>query len=322
MSEPYIGESNIEATAGLTGSNTATGGAGVWGQCDKGRGVVGVSDDGVGVWGHNRTGRAVVGAVSEDGTGVWGEVKTGTGVVGTVHEGDGAGVSGRCDGGDGVVGMGRRGVVGLSDTYQGVYGGSTQNAGVVGDSRQFHAVFGISHDPNNAGIFGTNDAGGFAGRFDGRTDVNGKLTVRGDVSVTGDVILEGADYAEGLTTANDAIVPGMVVVLDDNGNLRPCDGPYDRRVAGIVSGACGVRPAIVLDRNENNVPVALMGKVWAFADAADGPIRCGDLLTTSATFGHAKRVNDFGSSVGAVIGKALTPLEQGRGMVRVLVQAR
>ena len=60
-------------------------------------------------------------------------------------------------GGDGVVGRGRRGVVGESPDFQGVYGHSVQNAGVVGEADKFHAVFGISHDLNSAGVFGTND---------------------------------------------------------------------------------------------------------------------------------------------------------------------
>ncbi|HEY3289938.1 MAG TPA: hypothetical protein VGK87_07420, partial [Anaerolineae bacterium] len=47
-------------------------------------------------------------------------------------------------GGDGIVGKGRRGVVGQSDAYQGVFGTSRDNAGVVGESATFHAVFGIS----------------------------------------------------------------------------------------------------------------------------------------------------------------------------------
>lgn len=62
-------------------------------------------------------------------------------------------------GGDGVVGAGRRGIVGLSDDYQGVYGKSRDNAGVVGESEKMHAVFGITHS-QFAGVFGASDAGG------------------------------------------------------------------------------------------------------------------------------------------------------------------
>ena len=43
-------------------------------------------------------------------------------------------------GGDGVVGVGRRGVVGTSSDFQGVYGSSQTNAGVVGEAAKFHGV--------------------------------------------------------------------------------------------------------------------------------------------------------------------------------------
>jgi hypothetical protein len=93
-------------------------------------------------------------------------------------------------------------------------------------------------------------------------------------------------------------------------------------VAGIVSGARGVKPAIVLDRKPNSAPVALMGMVWCYADAAKAPIRPGDLLTTASTPGHCQCVTETGRAFGAVIGKALTPLTAGRGMVRVFVSPR
>ena len=51
-----------------------------------------------------------------------------------------------------------------------------------------------------------------------------------------------------------------------------------------------------------------------------GAIEPGDLLTTSSTPGHAMRV-DFGPA-GAVIGKALEPLPDGTGTIRVLVAPR
>ena len=65
-----------------------------------------------------------------------------------------------------------------------------------------------------------------------------------------------------------------------------------------------------------------MGKVWCLADAGLAPIAPGDLLTTSTTPGHARRVGDLTHATGALIGKALTGLPGGRGMVQVLVCAR
>lgn len=53
--------------------------------------------------------------------------------------------------GDGVSGSGRRGVVGESETFQGVFGKSRDNAGVVGESQEFDGVFGVSHKNTAAG---------------------------------------------------------------------------------------------------------------------------------------------------------------------------
>ena len=68
------------------------------------------------------------------------------------------------------------------------------------------------------------------------------------------------------------------------------------------------------------VPVALTGRVYVQVDAiAGGPVRPGDLLTTSPTAGHAMKVGDHTRAMGAVIGKAMTSLDSGRGLVLVLV---
>lgn len=139
---------------------------------------------------------------------------------------------------------------------------------------------------------------------------------------SGDIILRNADAAEEFHVAADEhIDPGSVVVVDDSGSVRACTKPYDRRVAGIVSGAGEHRPGLVLDRQADaeRVPVALMGKVSCRVDATDQPVAVGDLLTTSATPGHAMRVADDAPATGAVIGKALQPLTSQSGLLPVLV---
>jgi hypothetical protein len=113
-----------------------------------------------------------------------------------------------------------------------------------------------------------------------------------------------------------------VLVVAEDGVLRASQHPYDRRVAGVVSGAGSYRPGLVLDRRRRESscrPVALVGKVYCKVDAAATPIRVGDLLTTSTTPGHAMRVDDPRRAFGAVLGKALAPLSGGVGMVPVLV---
>jgi hypothetical protein len=93
-------------------------------------------------------------------------------------------------------------------------------------------------------------------------------------------------------------------------------------VAGIVSGANGINPGISLHQEgalEAGKNVALSGRVYALADATSGPIKPGDLLTTSTIPGHAMKAADHLRAQGALLGKAMTPLPSGSGMVLVLV---
>lgn len=48
-------------------------------------------------------------------------------------------------------------------------------------------------------------------------------------------------------------------------------------------------------------------------------MRPGDLLTTSGTPGHAMKAANPAQAQGAILGKAMTPLEEGCGLVLVLV---
>jgi hypothetical protein len=165
----------------------------------------------------------------------------------------------------------------------------------------------------------------------GATDSEGDLRIRGDDGQfkihldggEGDIKLLGADCAEDFDVSEvEAAEPGTVMVIDQEGTLKPSERPYDKRVAGVVSGAGGLKPGIVLDKqepNEGRLPVALVGKVVCNVDARHSPIEVGDLLTTSSTPGHAMKANDALRAFGAVLGKALRPLEQGQGIVPILV---
>jgi hypothetical protein len=163
---------------------------------------------------------------------------------------------------------------------------------------------------------------GFAGFFHGMVGVDGNLNVNFDIGVLGDIKLVGGDIAEEFDLVGDeAAEPGSVVVLTGGDNVQVSDQPYDRRVAGVVSGAGNYRPGMILDRRSGSarLPLALSGKVWCKVDADCGPIDVGDLLTTSSTPGHAMRATDPARSFGAVIGKALAGLTSGRALVPVLV---
>ena len=100
------------------------------------------------------------------------------------------------------------------------------------------------------------------------------------------------------------------------------DRPYDTRVAGIVSGANGINPGLALHQEgalADGQNVALSGRVYVLADASGSPITPGDLLTTSESPGYAMKVTDHARAQGAILGKAMTGLKEGKGVVLVLV---
>jgi hypothetical protein len=115
-----------------------------------------------------------------------------------------------------------------------------------------------------------------------------------------------------------------VVIIDEEnpGRVKMSAQAYDTRVAGVLSGANGVNPGIQLHQQgllEGGKNVALTGRVYVQADAAFGAIRPGDLLTTSSTPGYAMKVSDHARAQGAILGKAMTGLADGRGKILVLV---
>lgn len=151
----------------------------------------------------------------------------------------------------------------------------------------------------------------------------GAETVRVD-GQRGDIILGNADCAEDFDLAEgEEWVAGAVMVLGEDGSLRVSTREYDTAVAGVVSGAGSYRPGLVLDRRAGacgtRVPVAMLGKVFCLVDADFGAVRPGALLTTSPRRGHAMRASDPSRAFGAVIGKALKPLEGGQALVPVMV---
>ena len=158
---------------------------------------------------------------------------------------------------------------------------------------------------------------------DERLVVDGNIRVLKDVIVDGDVTLTGSDCAEDFDVDSAMpLAPGTVMVIGAGGTLCACCEAYDRRVAGVLSGAGTFRPGIVLGRHENTagrMPLALTGRVYRKVDANYSPIAVGDMLTTSQTPGHAMSARDQGRAFGAVLGKALHPLQSGQSLIPVLV---
>ncbi|NQT20317.1 MAG: hypothetical protein HQ592_11475 [Planctomycetes bacterium] len=191
------------------------------------------------------------------------------------------------------------------------------------------AVFGTVESADACTVFVNQGTGDIIRGFSGDTGGNlvFQVTNSGRAMCTELEITGGADLAEPFHV-NDAeeVKPGMVVSIDPDrtGQLRLSREAYDICVAGIVSGANGVKPGLTMRQTgtvaDGSLPVALSGRVWCWCDAAGGAIRPGDMLTTADTPGHAMKVTDHDRARGAVLGKAMSPLPSGRGLVLVLVR--
>jgi hypothetical protein len=266
--EPSVGEVTADSQTALKCINKGAKAAGVWGETSSGAGVFGKSDtdrgvhgacvstgfgvvgscdgeNGVGVWGTNNHPKSGIGVKGDsiNGHGVFGISNTDRGVFGLAKS-SGFGVVGSCDGeGTGVWGtamIGKSigvkgdtsdgfGIMGTSHTGRGVFGVTKRGFGVVGScDGEGTGVWGTA--PQGIGIHGQ---GAIAGRFDG------------NVEVTGDIKLVNADCAEDFdisASGLQSVEPGTVMVLDDVGNLEPSCQAYDKKVAGVISGAWFFHP--------------------------------------------------------------------------------
>ncbi len=156
------------------------------------------------------------------------------------------------------------------------------------------------------------DYGGLGG--DGRIQTE-------ELQITG-----GSDIAEPFDIDDKyEIKEGMVVRINPQnpGKLSIADQAYDRMVAGVISGAGEVKPGMIMGQKgtiaNGEYPIALTGRVYVLADASYGAINPGALLTSSNTPGHAMKVADHSKATGAIIGKAMTSLDEGQGLVLILV---
>jgi hypothetical protein len=148
----------------------------------------------------------------------------------------------------------------------------------------------------------------------------------GDICITGSINPGGGcDLAETFDHREAGVAqPGLVMVIDPTspGRLTLSTQAYDRKVAGIISGAGGMKPGVKLGQDAGSAdhPLALAGRVYCYVDASSQAIEIGDLLTTSDTPGYAMKATDHDRAFGAVLGKAMEPLPQGeKGLILVLV---
>lgn len=145
------------------------------------------------------------------------------------------------------------------------------------------------------------------------------------VTVQSKLVVGGADVAEKFNVNSINTKPGMLVSIDPQnpGNLTVSQQSYDKKIVGVISGAKGIRAGMVLAQEgtiaDGNTDVAIAGRVYCYASTSNGVIESGDFLTTSDKVGYAMKATDLHKANGAIIGKAMTSLEEGDGMVLILI---
>ena len=149
--------------------------------------------------------------------------------------------------------------------------------------------------------------------------ISSKGDVYADKSYHGQEFVSGkADLAE-TVKITEQVEAGDVLCLNplNRNGYRKCRDSYSSLVSGVVSS----EPGIVLssETRHSKAPLALMGRVPVKATAENGPINPGDLLTTSSKTGYAMLCQDRKKCTGAIVGKAIDSLEEGKGKIKMLV---
>lgn len=196
------------------------------------------------------------------------------------------------------------------------FGGNGNDGEVFVRNSEGQWTIRLRSDYSGGGVISVGDSSG-----------NTRVTIEAD-SGGGAIFVNGTevnDYAEVFELSNkNSIKPGMVVIIDqDNpGNLKISSDSYDKKVAGIISGAEGSSPGFIVGTRKdgsNDKPVALSGRVYCYVDTSYGKIETGDLLTTSPIEGYAMKATDFSKAQGAILGKAMEPYSDGKGLILVLI---
>jgi hypothetical protein len=144
--------------------------------------------------------------------------------------------------------------------------------------------------------------------------------VRSDRSLFGTSFRAGAaDMAEWVSVSEPAEA-GTVLELDilNPGAHRPSQGPCSLLVVGVVS----LEPGLVLGiagPAQGKALLALSGIVPVKVTNEGGPIQPGDLLVSSSTPGYAMRWAGPEPCPCALVGKALEPMTDERGVISVLL---
>jgi hypothetical protein len=153
-----------------------------------------------------------------------------------------------------------------------------------------------------------------------------------DIEAEGTIWSNGAyqtgarDLAENYQSDTD-LEPGDVVCLDtDQDKIAVSEKSNDPLIFGVISTQPGFLLNTQRDPGEIKLfPVALCGRVPCKVVDENGPIKRGDLLTSSSIPGHAMKSSPINMGdenlfrPGTIIGKALSGLESGKGIIEIFV---
>jgi hypothetical protein len=294
---------------------TLQGGTGGLSASGSSVGVEGLSTSGYGVSGYSESGRGVYGEAS-------GSSGVNYGVYGVSYSSSGRGVygyayatSGYTFGVYGYVrspqGTGVRGEVPDVGGGVGVHGISYSGSGVIGYARTGTGVRAESADWNPLEAYDTYPS----------TNRRFYVSNSGEVYADGSFHSGGADFAE-MLPAEAGLEPGDVLVITASGKLARSSRPYQSTVIGVYS----TKPALVGGDSDDmdssgKIPLAVVGIVSVKACTENGAIQPGDLLVSSSLPGHAMKAGS-NPPMGTVIGKALQGLQEGTGLILMLVMLR
>jgi hypothetical protein len=232
----------------------------------------------------------------------------------------------------------------------GVYGiassttASSIHYGVYGRAEGIYGVGVVGYAPNAAlgggnpvGVVGRTDSSrGVAANFI-NTAATGNILVlqngsgnvwrvdnSGNQFMNGTVNAGGADFAEAVETIDSpqSYEPGdlLAIATSSDRKVELSTESYSTKVIGVYATKPGVLASRNgLDATGTEIPVAMIGIVPAKASAENGPIQRGDLLVSAATPGYVMKATDRQRLVGAVVGKAMQPLDSGLGVIEIAV---
>jgi hypothetical protein len=136
------------------------------------------------------------------------------------------------------------------------------------------------------------------------TTIGGGTWVMDTMELTLMNVNDAGDLAEIYPTNDTSLAAGDIVSLDPAGNIGITRSrkAYDTQAIGVIA----TKPALVIGSREgegiDGKPVALSGRVPVKVTTENGPIKKGDVLTSSSTPGVAMKATKAGQILGMAMG--------------------